>query len=697
MIPIKLELLNFLSYQEPEPLLFDGVHVACLVGPNGAGKSSLLEAITWALWGKARTNAADELIHHERTEMRVVFTFDQSGSKYEVTRQRKSDKRGSSALELRGWDADTESWRSLTEATIRGTQSRIDNLLRLDYETFVNSAFLTQGRADEFTMKTPNQRKEVLANILGLDIWDTFENRAKERVRQTRDEIQRLEGRLVEIDRELNQREEYETDLVEAESAAQLATSVLVGAEAQWTNLEQARSQLVTYQRQIDDLTSRIVRTGKEVEEAVQEKDAATSQADKNAIASSLSEIKKALNELDPIQKKHEELRDQKSTYLTKRAHLNGVNAALGPSTEPVKSRVATLQSATEPLCPTCGQPLTDEHREELVNELQLEVESRREQFKENRDRIIELEAEISKVDQELVSISQSLSERGEFERRVGELENALSHADNAAQRVIGMEKMIKRWNTELETDRKKRYELERLAEKSEGDLRAASISKEKLEKLRLEKRLADEKVGGARQRLAALMSLAKQRQKLLDERALEAENQSLYEDLQVAFSKRGVPAMIIETAVPELEDSANKLLKLMTDEKMAVRIETQREIKSGELREALDIIISDELGTRPYGTYSGGESFRINFAIRIALSRLLARRAGAQLRSLFIDEGFGSQDARGREQLVAAINSIQDDFELILVITHIDEMKDAFPTRIEVEKTPQGSQFHLS
>ena len=86
MIPIKLELLNFLSYQEPEPLLFDGVHVACLVGPNGAGKSSLLEAITWALWGKARTNAADELIHHERTEMRVVFTFDQSGSKYEVTR-----------------------------------------------------------------------------------------------------------------------------------------------------------------------------------------------------------------------------------------------------------------------------------------------------------------------------------------------------------------------------------------------------------------------------------------------------------------------------------------------------------------------------------------------------------------------------------------------------------------------------------
>jgi exonuclease SbcC len=154
---------------------------------------------------------------------------------------------------------------------------------------------------------------------------------------------------------------------------------------------------------------------------------------------------------------------------------------------------------------------------------------------------------------------------------------------------------------------------------------------------------------------------------------------------------------MIIETAVPELERSANELLGRMTDGRMHVRIETQREIKTGELREALDIIISDELGSRPYELYSGGESFRINFAIRIALSRLLARRAGAQLRTLFIDEGFGTQDARGRENLVAAINTIQDDFDRILVITHIDELKEAFPARIEVTKTPQGSQFSFT
>jgi exonuclease SbcC len=59
VIPIELEINNFLAYTNPGPLTFEGIHIACLAGPNGAGKSSILDAITWALWGKARTNAPD--------------------------------------------------------------------------------------------------------------------------------------------------------------------------------------------------------------------------------------------------------------------------------------------------------------------------------------------------------------------------------------------------------------------------------------------------------------------------------------------------------------------------------------------------------------------------------------------------------------------------------------------------------------
>ena len=203
--------------------------------------------------------------------------------------------------------------------------------------------------------------------------------------------------------------------------------------------------------------------------------------------------------------------------------------------------------------------------------------------------------------------------------------------------------------------------------------------------------------LGGAQQRLDHCTRLAAERERRAADRQRLAEEKAIFEDLRLAFGKRGVQAMIIEAAIPEIEYEANRLLARMTDGRMHVRIETQRETLKGDTVETLDINIADELGTRSYELFSGGEAFRVNFAIRIALSKLLARRAGAQLQMLVIDEGFGTQDAEGRTRLVEAITSIQDDFSRILVITHIEELKDAFPVRIEVTKTEHGSQFSLN
>lgn len=108
-------------------------------------------------------------------------------------------------------------------------------------------------------------------------------------------------------------------------------------------------------------------------------------------------------------------------------------------------------------------------------------------------------------------------------------------------------------------------------------------------------------------------------------------------------------------------------------------------------------LLSGSRVSSRFFASYSGGEAFRINFALRIALSKLLAHRSGAPLPTLFIDEGFGTQDAAGLEKLVEAINAIQDDFQKIIVITHIDELKEAFPVRIEVTKTIDGSTFTMT
>jgi exonuclease SbcC len=184
-------------------------------------------------------------------------------------------------------------------------------------------------------------------------------------------------------------------------------------------------------------------------------------------------------------------------------------------------------------------------------------------------------------------------------------------------------------------------------------------------------------------------------------ERASLLQDASSYADLAQAFGKGGIQALLIEAAIPRLEEEANRLLHRMTDGRMSVKLETQRERRtagaSEDAIETLDILIADDIGTRNYELFSGGESFRINFALRIALSKLLAWRAGAPLPTLFIDEGFGTQDVEGRDRILDVLKSIEPDFQRILVITHMEEIKEAFPLRIEVTRTSAGSTFSLS
>jgi len=182
--------------------------------------------------------------------------------------------------------------------------------------------------------------------------------------------------------------------------------------------------------------------------------------------------------------------------------------------------------------------------------------------------------------------------------------------------------------------------------------------------------------------------------QRCRGERGAMEQDRVIYGELAEAFGRQGVQALVIETVTPQLSEDANELLARMTEGRMQVNLVTQREKADGGAAETLEIQISDEMGTRRYELYSGGEAFRVDFAVRVALARLLARRAGAKLQTLVVDEGFGTQDATARDRLVECINAIQQDFEKVIVITHIDELKDAFQERVEITKDEAGSHI---
>jgi exonuclease SbcC len=161
-------------------------------------------------------------------------------------------------------------------------------------------------------------------------------------------------------------------------------------------------------------------------------------------------------------------------------------------------------------------------------------------------------------------------------------------------------------------------------------------------------------------------------------------------------FGRDGIQALLIEEVIPEIEQEANRLLSKLTDNKSQIFIESLRDLKKGGVKESLDIHISDASGIRPYEMFSGGEAFRIDFSLRIAISKLLARRAGTALQTLIIDEGFGSQDEEGLQRLMDAIHAIQKDFSRIIVVSHLHALKDNFPVHFIIQKGALGSSVQV-
>ena len=218
-----MRLRNFLSYGEStDPLDFDSIHLACLSGNNGNGKSALLDAILWALWGQSRASGhrgvpQERLINHGKSEMEVELRFDIGGQTYLVFRRLEMrggnrSPRASLSLSLQG----DEGFIPIGGDSVREVQRSIDDILQIDHESFVNSAFILQGRADEFTRQTPGKRKDILASLLGLEQFSRLQEKARQMARSFDERAEFRDGDLKRYEAEIASQAEYESALERA-------------------------------------------------------------------------------------------------------------------------------------------------------------------------------------------------------------------------------------------------------------------------------------------------------------------------------------------------------------------------------------------------------------------------------------------------------------------------------------------------
>ena len=746
------------------------------------------------------------------------------------------------------------------ETTSRETQSRIEQTIGMDYDSFINSAFLLQGRADEFTNKTPADRKAVLAKILGLEDYDRLQELAKRGLDESRTGAAEMEGSLARLRHDIEsigdpaeELERIKSQLDSLERQEEDGRLAIDDLRTRVSELERRRAesaelqgQMEAHRREIGQLESaagdsreRIgnylkltseadaIRAGAErlgkARERLDALEAARSRFDRLAedqnrllravesnqatLEAQIKQLTRRIEEELPPKANAEAglieqregarahldgLEREKATVVAEQDRLNRLSTAIGEAQSmaeryrveglELRSKLELLEHSSHrsggAVCPLCQSSLGRDGCGRLAETYQRDINEKRSLYRKNQESLQKLEGEKADLEKETGQRQQALAKaQREGDARLERLELLIKESRDAQAQLAQVKAQLDSARVSLaskeyareeysqlrivqaeiksldysEEERQSCYaearslqsfeqqlaglaqalenlpveeeslaRIQELLERRRNDLELArqrlQADEEAISALPLwEQRLAEAEIVQSRVRDSRQTAVARQgwlegeQRRLInlrqeaakDEARLAAyrEDEGIYQELMTAFGRQGIQAMLIETVVPRLEEEANALLGRMTDNRMHVKMETQRERRSGQGDpiETLQINVSDELGPRSYEMYSGGEAFRVNLALRIALSKVLAQRMGAPLPTLFIDEGFGSQDAAGRERILDVISAIEDDFDKIIVITHLEDLKDAFPVRIEVQKEEMGSTFWIS
>src|SRR5437763_15126392 len=172
MRPLRLELKGFTAFRDPVELDFAPLDVFAIAGPTGSGKSSLLDAMTYALYGRVERvgDRVSQLITQGQPRMSVTLEFGVGADRYRVTRTTPAGRRATKILVER---QDGGDWKQAGEGAdrVREAEPMLARAIGLDYDAFTRSVLLPQGRFSEFLTGDPRKRREILTELLGLGLF----------------------------------------------------------------------------------------------------------------------------------------------------------------------------------------------------------------------------------------------------------------------------------------------------------------------------------------------------------------------------------------------------------------------------------------------------------------------------------------------------------------------------------------------
>ncbi len=731
----KLKLDNFMTYTNQEfdlerlvqgPTLILGKYLGGGPGEsNGAGKSTIFEGIIWSLFGVCRYKSDDELIRLGSEDMGVTNVFTLDGITYEVIRLKKKGK--SQTLLF----SDLTNDKKLRGNSVKETQAKIIEVLGMDYDIFSNTVYSPQNKLALFPSQLASRRKEVLSTILEIDNYAEVEEQARRLASNYERDAAALHLAIVRVEAELGSEkvDQSEIDTLEFD----IKTFETRQANAKFTldeamkEVEELRSRATVFTRVSQDLTRErqtIDRLGQQKTYAVNEKaqQLQAVEAEANRLLASvareaqvrsvITEVEGKIKTYDQVAKRLGDMREERAGLAVRRDAIKREVESMDADLNRLRARLNQVQELGS-RCPTCYTNLTVEAQATISADIIKEGTEKKAVYDGKLAEMTLVDQRLQQIDAEARSLSGDVAAQSELQRDLQRFHNELSQIELAKNQVnsIGARRQ------QVEDIYTKRF-ADIDAESAAASGRITSLTSElqkltyneadvqrvnsKVATLRAEFDTASYEKDQRNQRLGALRSREeafKRKSAQLEadrQRQKEAKDQEfIYKELTRAFGKNGIPALIMDNALAEVQAEVNKIMENLTGGRITVEFSTQKELKGGGKAETLDIIVSDGLGARDFVGYSGGEAARVALAIRLALAKVISRRAGKKIGLIMIDE-ISDLDAAGADAFAQTINRISPDYQQIMVVTHLPNLKDQFANSITIVKDRDGSHVEM-
>jgi exonuclease SbcC len=798
--PLHLTLDGFTSFRAPVELDFSSLDLFAITGPTGAGKSSLIDALTFALYGQVPRVGREyrQLMSHGAERLSVSLDFRMGEETYRIARTLKSSGQPQSRLERLSKGSSHP-----VADRVKDIEDAVGRILGLDYEGFTRSVVLPQGEFDAFLKGKPEERRKILVALLGLDVYERMHGIVNRKASEARAQAQFLVQQLGSSEYRdatpegLAARQQA---LAEAEDAAARADEddgALDGALKMAAALRAARRELQALDadrageaRRLADAQAQLAkareardRLGRRRAEVEARSEAAASDPKREAVlaqaATWAEELARVVPELDRLESESRTaVLDRERRARTREAARVALEAAEAAgeaaaaahasARETLDERRRTLAAhdlrahlrSGEP-CPVCEQAVAKPPaRRKAAGLAEAEsgearaataAEKARARVESERLRREKLDGDERAAQALVVSLEQRTGDARVARRRlVTALEGAgflpldLAEAE-ALRRRIAVEAAAvtaaRERRESLEADRRQVEEegsrvaaataaadaqIEAAAARVAGidarrgplaaqaeEVRAALVAEAKARGFRLGDVRGTDEQGALEQQQAGLRTTAREARARLERLRVETESlgRAILRAAEIAANRQLLETQSGLAAALAQHLRADQFLAFVQEEALLHLAEDGarhlRALSQGRyslLCEDQEFGVTDHWHAdrkRSVRTLSGGETFLASLALALALAESLASlsaegRAGDALESLFLDEGFGTLDPETLDVVVQAIEALHGGQRLVGVVTHISELAERLPARVEVGRSAAGATLTL-